>query len=117
MVCATAVIYLVTISQGKLKSITTPAMENKNNGLIYALGGTIFGPVIGVSLSMYAVSLLHDKPSVAQTIFSLLPVVVLPLSWLFYRERITLKSILGALVAIAGVIILIWRDLILGYLT
>jgi drug/metabolite transporter (DMT)-like permease len=59
---------------------------------------------------MLAVSLLHNKPSVAQTIFSLVPVFVLPLSYLFYSEKITLKSIIGALIAITGVIVLIWRD-------
>ncbi len=115
MICATIIIYLITISQGKLKQITQPVLENKNNGLIYTLGGTIFGPVVGVSLSMLAVSLLHNKPSVAQTIFSLVPVFVLPLSYLFYREKITLKSIIGALIAIAGVIVLIWRQDILSF--
>jgi drug/metabolite transporter (DMT)-like permease len=116
MICATSIIWVITLSQGKLKTITEPAFGNKNKGLIYTLGGTIFGPVIGVSLSMYSVSLLHDKPSVAQTIFSLMPVVVLPLSWLFYKEKITLKSVLGAFVAIAGVVILIWRDRIMEFI-
>ncbi len=115
MVSATAIIYTITIFQGNLKKITQPVLVNKNNGLIYTLLGTIFGPVIGVSLSMFAVSLLHNKPSVAQTIFSLVPVFVLPLSFLFYKEKITAKSILGALIAITGVIILIWRDAILSF--
>ncbi|MCX6295394.1 MAG: DMT family transporter [Bacteroidetes bacterium] len=115
MISATTIIYTITIFQGKLKQITQPVLINKNNGLIYTLLGTIFGPVIGVSLSMLAVSLLHNKPSVAQTIFSLVPVFVLPLSYLFYKEKITIKSILGALIAITGVIILIWRDAILSF--
>ncbi|MCK6649212.1 MAG: DMT family transporter [Bacteroidia bacterium] len=110
MISATVVIYLITISRGKLKEITQPVLDNKNNGIIYTLGGTIFGPVIGVSLSMYAVSLLQDKPSIAQTIFSLVPVFVLPLSYLFYKEKITAKAILGAIIAIVGVMILIWRE-------
>lgn len=117
MVSATAVIYTITILRGRLKEITQPVFENKNKGLIFTLGGTIFGPVIGVSLSMLAVSLLNNKPSVAQTIFSLVPVFVLPLSYLFYREKITLKSIMGALIAIAGVIVLIWRDDIFIFLS
>ena len=98
------------ICTGKLRIVAKPLMENKNNGIKYTIAGTIFGPVIGVSLSMSAISLLNNKPSVAQTIFSLVPVVVLPLSFLFYREKITLKSVLGALIAIAGVLILIWRE-------
>lgn len=115
MISATAIIFLITIVRGNLRLIVKPALENKNNGLIYTFWGTIFGPVIGVSLSMLAVSLLHDKPSVAQTIFSLVPVVVLPISYIFYKEKITAKSIAGALIAITGVIILIWRDDILHY--
>lgn len=110
MISATVVIYLITISRGKLKEITQPVLDNKNNGIIYTLGGTIFGPVIGVSLSMYAVSLLQDKPSIAQTIFSLVPVFVLPLSYLFYKEKITARAILGAAIAMIGVMILIWRE-------
>lgn len=115
MIAATAAIFLITIVRGNLRLIVKPALENKNNGLIYTFWGTVFGPVIGVSLSMLAVSLLHDKPSVAQTIFSLVPVVVLPISYIFYKEKITLKSIAGALIAITGVIVLIWRDDILHY--
>ena len=72
------------------------------------VAGTVFGPVIGVCLSMLSVSLLHV--SVAQTIFSLVPVFVLPLAFLFYKEPITLKSLSGALISVSGVMILIWRD-------
>lgn len=116
MVSATSILYLITIIRGKLREITQPVLENKNNGLKYTLAGTLFGPVIGVSSSMLAISLLHDKPSVAQTIFALVPVFVLPLSYLFYKEKITAKSVIGALVAISGVIVLIWRDDILAFI-
>jgi len=116
MISATVIIYAITISQGKLMEFTRPVLNNKNNGIKYTIAGTILGPVIGVSLSMLAVSLLHNKPSVAQTIFSLVPIFALPLAWLFYREKITIKSILGALIAIAGVMILIWRNEIVSML-
>lgn len=116
MIAATSIIYIVTIVRGNLKTVSLPVLQNKNNGFIYMLGGTIFGPVIGVSLSMLTVSLLRNKPSVAQTIFSLIPVFVLPLSYIFYKEKITLKSVLGAAIAIIGVIILIWRDEILNFI-
>jgi drug/metabolite transporter (DMT)-like permease len=110
MVMATAVIYVITISRGRLKLILKPVFENKNKGIIYTFAGTFFGPVMGVSLSMYAISLLENKPSVAQTIFSLVPVLVLPFNYLFYKEPIKLQSVLGALVAIGGVLVLIWRN-------
>lgn len=108
MTVATIIIYSISLFTGRIKKIHHPILQNENNGVKYAVLGTLFGPVIGVSLSMYTVSLI--KVSVAQTIFSTLPVVVLPMSYLIYREKITLKSILGALIAIIGVVILIWRE-------
>jgi drug/metabolite transporter (DMT)-like permease len=105
---STIITYGVTITIGKMKEINEPLWQNKNKGLKYIIAGTIFGPTLGVVLSMYAVSLINV--SVAQTIFSLVPVIVLPLGYLFYREKITLKSALGAVVAIFGVIVLIWRN-------
>lgn len=116
MIVATTIMYLITIVRGKFREINKPVLENKNNGLIFALVGTIFGPVIGVSSSMLAVSLLHNKPSVAQTIFALVPVFVLPLSYLFYKEKFTIKSVFAALIAIAGVMVLIWREDILSFI-
>lgn len=113
MVSATVVIYLITISRGRLKQVVKPILENKNKGNVYTLAGTIFGPVMGVSLSMWTITLLQNKPSVAQTIFSLLPIFALPLAYVFYKEKITLKAILGAIIAIVGVLILIWREEIL----
>lgn len=108
MIVATLVIYLITTLRGKLKEMTIPVLQNKNNGFPFICVGTIFGPTMGVSLSMLTVSLINV--SVAQTIFSLVPVVVLPLGYIFYKEKITLKSLAGAFIAIAGVLILIWRD-------
>lgn len=116
MIVAATIMYLITIVRGKFRETNKPVLENKNNGLIFALGGTIFGPVIGVSSSMLAVSLLHNKPSVAQTIFALVPVFVLPLSYLFYKEKFTIKSVFAALIAIAGVMVLIWREDILSFI-
>jgi drug/metabolite transporter (DMT)-like permease len=110
MITATVAIFFLSTLRGKVKEYMKPVFQNTNNGIPYTIAGTIFGPVIGVSLSMLAVSLLHNKPSVAQTIFSLVPIIALPLAWVFYGERITAKSVIGALIAITGVVILIWRE-------
>lgn len=110
MISATVIIFIFSALRGKVKEYMKPALRNKNNGIPYTIAGTIFGPVIGVSLSMLAVSALHNKPSVAQTIFSLVPICALPMAYFFYKEKITLKALLGAFIAIAGVVILIWRE-------
>jgi drug/metabolite transporter (DMT)-like permease len=98
---------LFTIVQGRLSTVTRPVLINQNKGIMYAVMGTIFGPFLGVCLSLYTISNLDV--SVGQTIFSLMPVSALVISILFFREKITWQSLLGVVIAIAGVLILIWR--------
>jgi drug/metabolite transporter (DMT)-like permease len=81
---------------------------NQNNGFKFMLAGTLLGPVAGVTLSLMAIN--HLKVAEAQTIFALLPIFVLPLNFFFYKEKITLPSVLACLTAVCGVFILIWRD-------
>lgn len=99
---------LLTIIQRRVREISQPVIENKDGGIKYAVYGTIFGPTIGVCLALYTVSLID--PSVAQTIFSLVPAVTMIISYLFFKEMLSLKSVLGLIVALSGVIILIWRE-------
>jgi drug/metabolite transporter (DMT)-like permease len=105
---ATLSLFLFTLLSGKIKSVIAPLMTNRENGLKYAVAGTIFGPTLGVSLSLYTVSLL--EPSVAQTIFSLVPVAALLIARILTKEKITFHSLTGVVVAMVGVFILIWRD-------
>jgi drug/metabolite transporter (DMT)-like permease len=69
--------------------------------------GTFFGPVLGVTMSLFAASIL--EVSLAQTIFSFLPISVIAFSFFLNSESIKLKSIFVALLSICGVFILMWR--------
>jgi drug/metabolite transporter (DMT)-like permease len=70
--------------------------------------GTLLGPVAGVTLSLLAIQKL--EVAVAQTIFALLPIFVLPVNLLVYKEKITVQSVMACAVAIIGVFLLIWRN-------
>lgn len=113
MIAGTVVIFLFSAVTGKLGKMARPIINNEGNGNWYALAGTIFGPVTGVMMSMLAVSLLKNQPSIAQTIFSLLPALALPLNYAFYREKITWRQLLIVAGAVGGVMILVWRDQLL----
>ncbi len=108
MVAGTIVVFGITILSGRFATVSRPVFRNQQNGIKYMVWGTLFGPVFGVSLSLLTITYLTVP--VAQTIFALVPVFVLPGAYFYYRERITRKSIVGALIAIVGVIILIWRN-------
>lgn len=66
--------------------------------------GSIFGPFVGVSLSL--ISLQYTSAGVSSTITSIVPVTIIPLSIFVFKEKIKLKEILGAIVTVAGVSVL-----------
>ncbi len=79
------------------------AAKNKQ-GMKYAVGGALIGPFAGMTLSMVAVS--YAQAGIAQTLMSLMPVMIIPVIWVIYRERTNWRGILGAIIAVVGVAIL-----------
>jgi len=108
LIAASSSLLIFTLLSGKIKEVINPIIHNKNDGVKYAITGTVFGPVAGVCLSLFTVYFI--EPSVAQTIFSLVPAIAFIISVMFFKEKITKRSMAGLVVAICGVIILIWRD-------
>jgi drug/metabolite transporter (DMT)-like permease len=100
--------FILSALTGSLLKNAKPVLKNQNNVFPFMLIGTIFGPIAGVTLSLLAIEKL--EVAVAQTIFALLPIVVLPLNLLIYKEKITVQSVFACMLAIAGVMLLIWRN-------
>ena len=70
-------------------------------GLTIATATTIFGPFVGVGFSLMAVQ--YTAAGIASTLMAMTPIIIiLPSYWLFH-ERITWKSVLGAVISIIGV--------------
>ena len=65
--------------------------------------GSIFGPFLGVSFSLMAVQ--HTNAGIAQTIMSLTPVLIIPPAVLINKEKVTSREIIGAIIAVSGVIL------------
>lgn len=73
-------------------------------GLWFILGGSIIGPVAGVSLSLFSIQ--HITVGVASTIIALPPVILLPVSRFIFKERFGWGAVLGTLLAVGGVAVL-----------
>jgi drug/metabolite transporter (DMT)-like permease len=69
--------------------------------MLLLLVGAITGPLLGVSMLNKAVSLIPS--GVAQTITSLVPVLIIPLSVRLQKEQVSWKALLGAIAAVGGV--------------
>ncbi|MCX5677450.1 MAG: EamA family transporter, partial [Planctomycetota bacterium] len=73
-------------------------------GMAYAALGACFGPFLGVSLSLVAIR--YTEVGIAATIIALVPVLVIPAVIVVYREKVSLRAILGAILALAGAALL-----------
>ena len=69
-------------------------------GLKYAALTTLFGPVIGVSLSLMSVQ--YTETGIASTLMSLTPVLIIVPYALIYRQKITFKELIGVTVSMIG---------------
>jgi drug/metabolite transporter (DMT)-like permease len=70
--------------------------------------GILFGPIIGVAVSLFTVTKI--PVSIAQTIFSLQPLTVLFFASTLGKEKLSKQAILAAIISTIGVCILVWRD-------
>ena len=66
--------------------------------------GSVIGPYLGISLSFIAIT--NTNIGIASTLLSTVPIVMLPLNYYIYKEKLSYKSIIGAFIAVGGVSIL-----------
>lgn len=79
------------------------ALKNAN-AMKFIATGSVFGPFLGVSLSLLAVQ--HAPTGVVSTITSLTPVLIIPISILLFKEKVFLREVLGAFISLVGVTLL-----------
>ncbi len=76
------------------------SLSNKK-GMRATFFGAIFGPFVGVSLSLMAVQ--YTNTSIASTIMATTPVIILIPYKFIYKKKISLIEVLGAIISVAGV--------------
>lgn len=87
---------------GKLPELRE-ALKNRK-AIKEIAAGAFIGPFIGMTLSMVAVA--FTEAGVAQTLMSLMPVMIIPVIWVLHKQRTSWRGIVGAIVAVIGVTIL-----------
>lgn len=63
--------------------------------------GSFFGPFLGVSFSLLSVK--YTETGIASTIMALVPILIIAPSVLIFKQKITLREIIGAIVSVCGV--------------
>jgi drug/metabolite transporter (DMT)-like permease len=70
-------------------------------GVLAAVATTIFGPFVGVGASLLAVQ--YTAAGIASTLMALTPIIIILPAWWLFKQPITAKSLLGALISVIGV--------------
>ena len=102
MLIATAVIWLLSLFRGQAGS-TVRALADRR-ALLFIVGGSLIGPFIGVWLSIVAVQ--QAPVGIASTLMALSPIILIPLDHWVFHAKISSRSVVGTVVALAGATIL-----------
>jgi drug/metabolite transporter (DMT)-like permease len=102
MILGALSLWVVMLTAGKLPELRSAF--NSSQGMSETVAAAFIGPFLGVTLSMVAVT--YAEAGVAQTLMSLMPVLIIPAVWILYKQRTSWRGILGAVIAVLGVSIL-----------
>lgn len=103
---------LVMVKRDKLLNIPAPNADTTaksqpatwKRAVVWVIGNGVAGQTLGVSCMQRA---FETTPTgIVLPIIAMTPIVVIPLAWLFEGEQPTRYSLIGALIAVAGVIAL-----------
>jgi drug/metabolite transporter (DMT)-like permease len=95
-------IWTIAITSRRLHSIRG-ALDDRY-GMRQTVYGSVAAPFLGVTLSL--VALASTPAGVAQTLMSLMPIFVIPIAWVTYRQKTGFYGIVGAVISIIGVAII-----------
>lgn len=74
-------------------------------GIEVTLSNALIGTTIGVVLSMLAIK--YTKAAVASTLMTMSPVIIIPIMYFYYKEKISRYELVGAVMSVAGVALLV----------
>ncbi|MGC9397797.1 MAG: DMT family transporter [Anaerolineae bacterium] len=105
VLAATLFLWIGAALRGEARASFLALQQRRALGFV--VGGTLVGPVFGMTLSLVAVQ--FSQVGVASTLMALSPLLMLPLSHWIFGERITGRAVGGTLLAMLGVALLFTR--------
>ena len=100
---ATVALWAWAAYRGEIRSTLTAARGNGRASALMTVGA-FGGPFLGVTLSMLALE--YTSAGVAASIAAFYPVIAILIAMRFHHEKVTARLVLGALIAVVGVVVL-----------
>ena len=101
---AMVVLWGMAAARGQAADTVRPWSDRRALGAV--LLGALVGPTLGIWLSLIAVQ--NARLGIASTLMALPPVLLIPLEYAAFRQRISRRGVAGTVVALAGVALLFW---------
>lgn len=105
-VTAAMVAIWIMTAAGREVRATLGALRDRRASAFMA-AGAFLGPFMGVTLSLTAIRFIET--GVAASITAIYPIFAMLIAARFHGERLTARALLGALLAVAGVVVLFLR--------
>jgi drug/metabolite transporter (DMT)-like permease len=105
LAAAGAVTWTYALILGRLGEVGRAVADRKSMGIVVI--GTVIGPVVGIWMSMVSLDLL--PAGVASALIATSPVFMIPIAYIAYRDRPSLRSLAGTLLAVAGLAVMVVR--------
>ena len=102
MTAAAAAVWLIGMIR-RDNGVTLKKIKD-HRAMWLALGGSVCGPFLGVWMSLVAIK--YTETGIAAALMATVPILVIPLVIIFYKEKVSLKAAIGAIIAVAGAALL-----------
>jgi drug/metabolite transporter (DMT)-like permease len=100
----TAGFAVLVLATGWGRKVLEALRDRKAVALIVA--NALLGTFLGVTLQL--ISMKYIPAGVTSTLCSIVPVTIIPVAVLIQKEHVSPRAIIGACVAVAGIVILMW---------
>jgi drug/metabolite transporter (DMT)-like permease len=102
---AAAALWLAALLRNALRGV--PGALRDRTAVRTMVAGSVFGPFLGVTLSLFA---LQNAPAaVATSLFAISPLFAMAIGARVHREPVGVRTVIGALIAVGGVLLLFSR--------
>lgn len=99
----TVFIWIIALINGRAKSTLT-TLKEQPKAIQHILIASFIGPYLGVFFSLVAIQ--NAEIGIASTLMSLQPVILIPISFYFFKEKITWRAVVGTVIALIGVAVI-----------
>ncbi|MCB2230902.1 DMT family transporter [bacterium] len=110
MLTSMVMIWILAAFRGQIGS-TIRAFRH-GSAMMFSAAGAIIGPFLGVWMSLVAVK--YIEAGVAATLNSTTPILIIPVVIWYYKEKVSSRAVLGAVIAFVGVALLFVGDELFG---